>query len=47
MKALHGLLSRRNECAHASDYFPDLNETLGYVVELFQRIAYLQKRAEP
>lgn len=45
MKALHGLLSRRNECAHPSDYFPDLNETLGFLAELFQRIAYLQKRA--
>lgn len=42
MKALHGLLNRRNECAHPSDYFPDLNETLGYVGELFKRIERLQ-----
>jgi hypothetical protein len=38
MKALHGLLNKRNECAHPSDYYPDLNETLGYVSELFSRI---------
>lgn len=45
MKALHGLLNRRNECAHPSDYFPDLNETLGYVGELFKRITQLSKLA--
>ena len=44
MKALHGLLSKRNECAHPSSYFPGLNESLGYVSELFQRIATLQKK---
>jgi hypothetical protein len=43
MKALHGLLNRRNECAHPSEYFPDLNQTLGYVSELFARIEWLQK----
>jgi hypothetical protein len=42
MKALHGLLNRRNECAHPSDYFPDLNQTLGYVSELFARIEKLK-----
>lgn len=42
MKALHGLLNRRNECAHPSEYFPDLNETLGYIGELFKRIKQLQ-----
>lgn len=45
MKALLGLLSKRNECAHPSNYFPGLNETLGYVSELFQRIEIL--RAKP
>jgi hypothetical protein len=45
MKALHGLLNKRNESAHPSEYFPDFNETLGYVSELFQRIAYLQNKA--
>jgi hypothetical protein len=37
MKALHGLLSKRNECAHPSTYSPNLNETLGYVSELLNR----------
>ncbi len=44
MKALHGLLNRRNECAHPSSYYPDLNETLGFVSEVIQRLATLQKR---
>jgi hypothetical protein len=43
MKALHGLLNKRNECAHPSGYFPDLNEALGYVSEVFQRIERFQK----
>ncbi len=41
MKALHGLLNKRNECAHPSGYFPDLNESLGYIAELFKRIKEL------
>ncbi|AAB89572.1 predicted coding region AF_1680 [Archaeoglobus fulgidus DSM 4304] len=44
MKTLKGLLSKRNECAHPSDYFPDLNETLGYISELLKRIKILQMR---
>jgi hypothetical protein len=46
MKALHGLLNKRNESAHPSEYFPDFNETLGYVSELFQRISYLQAKGD-
>lgn len=42
MKALHGLLNKRNECAHPSTYFPDLNQTLGYMSELFARITKLE-----
>lgn len=42
MKALHGLLNKRNEAAHPSDYFPDLNETLGYISEIFQRVERLK-----
>lgn len=41
MRALHGYLDRRNECAHPSDFFPDLNMTLGYVADLFDRIGRL------
>jgi hypothetical protein len=43
-KALQGLLNKRNECAHPSEFFPELNETLGYISELFQRIAQIQSK---
>ncbi len=43
-KALNGLLNRRNECGHPSNYYPQLNETLGYISELLQRIAILQPK---
>lgn len=42
MKGLHGLLNKRNECAHPEDYFPSLNDTLGYIDELFKRVGRLQ-----
>jgi hypothetical protein len=45
MKALHGLLNKRNECAHPSTYFPSFNETLGYLSEMFQRVGFLQAKA--
>jgi hypothetical protein len=45
MKALQGVLNKRNECAHPSEYFPDMNQTLGYVSELFSRVDRLQKIA--
>jgi hypothetical protein len=41
--ALVGLLQRRNECAHPTAYLPGLNETLGYLSELLQRIETLSK----
>jgi len=44
-KALLGLLNKRNECAHPEDYRPDLNETLGYISELFKRVKSLRKKA--
>jgi hypothetical protein len=37
-KALHGMLSKRNECAHPGTYFPGFNETLGYISEVFSRL---------
>ena len=43
-KALIGLLSRRNECAHPTAYFPDLNQTLGYISELFARLSKIEKK---
>jgi hypothetical protein len=42
MKALHGLLNKRNECAQPSGYSPDLNRTLGFIGELVDRIKKLQ-----
>jgi len=36
-RSLHGNLDRRNECAHPSDYFPDLNMALGYIADLLDR----------
>ncbi len=44
-KALHGLLSKRNECAHPSGYTPGLNEALGYVSELLNRIPTIGQRS--
>lgn len=45
MKTLHGLLSKRNECAHPSSYKPGLNESLGYVSELLNRMTQLQPKS--
>lgn len=47
VKALHGALSRRNECAHPNHYQPGLNESLGYVSELLNRIELLIGRELP
>lgn len=43
-KALQGLLNRRNECAHPEDFFPGLNESLGYLSELIKRVKSFQGR---
>lgn len=43
-KALHGLLSRRNECAHPSDYSPGLNEALGFISEILNRLERFHER---
>ena len=43
-KALQGLLNRRNECAHPEDFYPGLNESLGYLSELIKRIETLKSR---
>ena len=44
-KTILGLLSKRNECAHPSGYNPDMNESLGYVSELINRIEKLNSRS--
>ena len=43
MKALHGMLNKRNECAHPSDFYPDINDTLGYISELQGQIDRAQR----
>lgn len=43
-KALHGLLNKRNECAHPEDYYPKLNDTLGFVTEILTRIEGFKDR---
>ena len=43
-KALFGMLSKRNECAHPGDHFPTLNESLGYISEIFSRLEKILKR---
>lgn len=42
--ALKGLLAKRNECAHPSNYYPDLNTTLGYISDLLIRFEMLEKK---
>jgi hypothetical protein len=44
-RILHGDLATRNHCAHPSTYKPDLNETLGYVSGLINRIGKLQVKS--
>jgi hypothetical protein len=44
VKALQGLLNKRNECAHPSDYYPALNDTLGFISEVLQRIESLRNK---
>lgn len=43
-KGFKGMLSRRNECAHPSDFLPGMNESLGYLSEAFKRVAGVQRR---
>lgn len=46
-KAFLGLLNTRNECAHPSNYSPALNETLGFISQLLNRINTLQQKSHP
>ncbi len=43
-KALQGLLNKRNECAHPTDYYPGLNETLGFLSEVLSRTTVLKNK---
>ena len=44
-KSLHGLLSKTNECAHPPGCNPTLNEALGFVAELLNRVATIDQRS--
>lgn len=41
MKTLHGLLHRRNQCAHRTDVFPTPNEALGFIDETIAAAKFL------
>jgi hypothetical protein len=43
--SIGSFLDRRNLCAHPSDYYPNLNMTLGYIAEILKAIEGLQKHA--
>jgi hypothetical protein len=43
-KSLKGLLNKRDECGHPSDYFPELDQTLGYVREILERMSYMKRK---
>ena len=43
-QALHGLLKRRNLCAHPTDYLPDLNMALGYLSEILHWFDVFEKK---
>lgn len=40
-KALQAMLNKRNECAHPTEYFPDLNQTIGFIAECISRLQVL------
>ncbi len=46
-KSILGHLSTRNQCAHPSSFRPDLNQSLGYVSGLIDRIDQLQAKRPP
>ena len=42
-KSFHGLLHRRNQCAHPTGYSPSLDETLGFLTESLNLIGAWSK----
>jgi len=44
MRILQGFLSKRNLCAHPSNFFPDYNQTLGYIADVLDRIRNIQSK---
>lgn len=43
-KALQAMLNKRNECAHPTEYFPDLNQSIGFIAECISRLCALIQR---
>ena len=43
LKTFHGLLHRRNQCAHPTGYQPGLDQTLGFLSEVIALLASLMK----
>jgi hypothetical protein len=43
MKSVHGLLHRRNQCAHPTGYSPTLDEALGFISEALALIEAFDK----
>ena len=44
MRILQGFLSKRNLCAHPSNFFPDYNQTLGYMADILNVIRNIQNK---
>jgi hypothetical protein len=44
MRVLQGFLGKRNLCAHPSGFFPDYNQTLGYVADILDMIKKIQQK---
>ena len=45
MRILKGFLSKRNLCAHPSNFSPDYNQTLGYVSDIINMMQRLQNKS--
>lgn len=43
-RMLHGMLAKRNKCAHPSNYKPKFNDTLGYVTEAISWIEAVSQK---
>jgi hypothetical protein len=43
-RQMRSLLDRRNACAHPTEYYPNLNMTLGYIAEVLHVIDKLERR---
>lgn len=43
-RVLHGLLGKRNLCAHPSDFFPDYNQTLGYIADILDMMEKMRNK---